>query len=309
MRYGLSLCLPLFLAACSCPTNFRDVPEPRLHSTAQVDDVSRCQIEHYGTTLLGQADSAAISRALLERGALPQGNLIIKGQSYRGTALWLATAPDVIQTLIAAKADPNRESGPDRETPLCAAIRQGQVEKARLLLQGGADPNRFDSDGVTPLGLAASRLDATLCQLLLSKGAQPDSGRLADGSSPLMLALRQGNSPEASATAKCSLARLLLAHGASPTIADAEGDTPLHYAPAALVAELLAGGADANARNNQGRTPLFQGGSPQRVDALLQSGADINARDYHGNTPFDAIPDAQIKSYLLVKGGRSGQAL
>lgn len=309
MRYGLTLCMPLLLAACSCPTNFRDVPAPQLHSPAQADDVSRCQIEHYGTTLLGEADSAATVRALLERGALPQGNLIIKGQSYRGTALWLATAPDVIQALIEAKADPDRESGPDRETPLCAAIRQGQAEKARLLLAAGADPNRFDADGITPLGLAAGKLDAALCQLLLSKGARPDSGRIVDGSTPLMQALRQGGSPESSAAAKCAIARLLLAQGASAAQADAEGDTPLHYAPAALVTELLAGGADANARNNQGRTPLFHGGSPQRVDALLQAGADINARDYHGNTPFDANDDARIKSYLLVKGGRSGQAL
>lgn len=309
MRYGTSFLLPLLLAACSCPSHFRDVPAPQVQHAGQVGDLSRCQIEHYGTTLLGQADSGETARALLDRGALPQGYLILQGKQYRGTSLWLAASPDVVRTLAAAKADPDMESGPAHETPLCAAIRQGQQGKARALLSAGADPNRCDAEGETPLYIAAGKLDADLCRLLLDKGAQPHAGRADDGSTPLMHALKQGASPEASSASKCAIARLFLATGESPMLADADGNTPLHYAPAALVSDLLARGADANARNKQGRTPLFSGGSSQRIDALLQAGADINAQDFQGSTPFDAVPEAPLKSYLLIKGGRSGQAL
>lgn len=301
--------LPLLVAACSCPTDFREVPVPHVPNASQASELSNCQVQHYGATLLGQANDAATAKALLEAGAVPQGNLIINGKQYRGTSLWLASAPAVVQALLAAGADANMASGPDRETPLCAAIRNGQAGKAKALLQAGADPNMIDSKGEPPLFLAAGKLDGDLCRALLSHGARPDAGRTADGATPLINALSQGGGAESAAAAKCEVARILLSGGANASLADAEGDTPLHFAPAALIPELQAAGASIHARNIKGRTPLFSGGSIPRTEALLRSGADINAQDYQGNTPFDTVSDASIKSYLLVKGGRSGQAL
>lgn len=71
-----------------------------------------------------------------------------------------------------------------------------------------------------------------------------------------------------------------LAAGADPNARNHSGHTPLHLAKGADdVAALLAAGADPNARNDNGFTPLHWADSPDGVAALLAAGADLNARD------------------------------
>ncbi len=52
---------------------------------------------------------------------------------------------------------------------------------------------------------------------------------------------------------------------------------------------LLAEGADIDARDNQGRTPLFLAWRTDVVKLLIESGADVNARDSHGRTALDYV--------------------
>ena len=100
------------------------------------------------------------------------------------------------------------------------------------------------------------------------------------------------------------LLRVVLDGGGRCCDEDPVGDTPLHYAAAegidglnderivlAAVRELLARGADANARNLRGYTPLHFAAkaatlSRERlVRALLDAGADRNRAAGDGNTP------------------------
>lgn len=74
------------------------------------------------------------------------------------------------------------------------------------------------------------------------------------------------------------------------------------------VRELLVAGADPNARDDDGRSPLFSavlGGSIGLVGLLLESGADVNARDHHGFTAlhFAAQEDLPEMARLLIAKG------
>ena len=90
----------------------------------------------------------------------------------------------------------------------------------------------------------------------------------------------------------------LLAAGADPNARNNNGETPLHRADSANdVTPLLAAGANLNARDNVGETPLHEATAERSrsadvAAALLAAGADPNARDATGATPLDVMRSA-----------------
>lgn len=298
----------LLLSGCSCPSSYRDVAVPHVRRAADVRHLSHCQVRHYGATLLGNSDSAETVRALLERGADVRGKLIVNGKVLSGSPLNLASAPEVIRALAAAGANPNAQGGKGNSTPLCAALRNGRRDVAMALLAVGADPNLADSRGTPPLVMAAETGDVQLCEALIGSGARVNGTDKDKGTSPLLAVLQRGGI-ESHADTKQALVQLLLAAGANPFQADGSGNLPLHLAPACLIPTFLSCGLDVNCRNAKGRTPLFFGGSQQRLELLLRYGADPAARDIEGNSAFDTVTEAGLKSYLLIRGCRSGKAL
>ena len=92
----------------------------------------------------------------------------------------------------------------------------------------------------------------------------------------------------------------LLAEGAQVNAADASGLTPLHVAGDSETAKLLLGaGADVNAGDKNGRTPLHKAKS-ETVQLLLSAGANVNARDNNGRTPLHNVTGT---TQLLVDAG------
>ena len=76
---------------------------------------------------------------------------------------------------------------------------------------------------------------------------------------------------------------------------DAYGNTVLHWAADGLcdelIEELITRGADVDARNDKGQTPLHRGAKcgpcHSTVNVLIAHGADVNARASDGATPLD----------------------
>jgi hypothetical protein len=142
------------------------------------------------------------------------------------------------------------------EQRVYAALREGRVEAAMQALDGSANPHALpdeaDRDQRTLPMLAVLQGDLRLLRSLIASGV--DLNRQHGGLTPLLAATRDSwhGRPEAVMT--------LLANGADPRFADAEGNTPLHHAARstdpAVAALMLDAGAQVDALNEEGFSPL-----------------------------------------------------
>ncbi len=215
--------------------------------------------------------------------------------------------------LIAAKADPDLED-PDRVTPLNLALLNLHFEFAAYMIEAGADVDKWDLYGRSPLYMAAdvstlpvkgngamavlpsedSITALDVAKMLLDAGASPnlqlkrrppyrdvpqDRGGdtiLAQGATALLRAARAGDAP---------LVELLLKYKALVDLPSKEGVTPL----------MAAAGVEFGDRVTRGRNRTSEG-VLATMRLLLDAGADINARmvTEPGRNPLDGLSQAAV---------------
>jgi ankyrin repeat protein len=200
-----------------------------------------------------------------------------------------------VQNLLAAGADPDSED-PDRETPLLLALENMHFDTAAVLVKGGADLDKWDLFGRSPVYMAADvstlptkgngavavlpspdKLTAVdVGRMMLEHGANPniqlkrrppyrdvpqDRGgdtMLAQGATPLLRAARGGDD---------KFTALLIEYKALVDLPSKEGITPL----------MAAAGVDYGSRVTRGRNRTDEG-VLATMGLLIKAGANVNAR-------------------------------
>ena len=245
--------------------------------------------------LAGQAGShAGDVRALLANGADPNVPDRDGRTAVHGAAV--ISAAETMQALLDAGGNPNRRDK-DGNTPLHLASAAppllGAVATIRLLLRAEADPGIANGDGRTPLHLAAAHYEQPAAvEALLAHGA--DANRKDRwGGTPLHAALGPNPGwPGWSGSGVPGIVRALLAGAADPRLTNGDGLPALHLlvregtGSGETAALLIEAGADPNRKYPNGDAPLHaairSGGNRGRVavaEALLAGGADPCIRD------------------------------
>ena len=175
-----------------------------------------------------------------------------------------------------------------REQAIWPAIKAGKTGVVSALLKAGVDPNCKDSDGYTLLLHAASNGVEDVCKLLLDSGAKINS-KINDDFDDSNSYVRAGDTPLHAAARRAGLetVAILLANGANVNARNKYGTTPLFDAKAESAELLLGSGADPNFQSPDGFCPLIYAlwlqygagwqGSPDKAIVLVQHGADVNA--------------------------------
>jgi ankyrin repeat protein len=237
------------------PARMTDAAVQRLIDAIAADDL------HHVRTLLAANPTLARS----EDGF---GSSVLMHSASKGSIA-------IVQTLIGAGADVNAKNQRGA-TPLHWAV--ADPAKVKLLLGTGAAVDPKTVEGRTPLYVAATMAqgDASI-RFLIEAGADVNAATLV-GATPLFPAVNSS----------VETTRLLLDHGANPNHATRSGVTPILFTrDAAVVALLVARGADVRAQSKVGETALMDvaaRGDLAAAKILLQHGADVNAVDHRGYT-------------------------
>ena len=191
------------------------------------------------------------------------------------------------------------------ESPLSIAVKKGDEEMVKVLLDSGADVNQEYYAGDTCLAIAAKWGHTGIAKLLIEKGAEvnPKSSSIE---TPLI---------EAAKSKSSDMVKLLLDHGADVHMVKKANRgsskniilfTPLktatEYGNIEAIKILLDHGADINFKGENDNSAIHMAikGHFKRAEhitglkLLIESGANINEKGYQGKTPLHLAAEGKL---------------
>jgi len=244
----------------------------------------------------GEGDLASVSQLLAAH-----ANVDAR-ESHNETPLIIAAhkgSLPIVTALLKAGADVHAKDN-SGETPLHEAVGSDNAEITKVLLDAGADPNAKNRGGRAPLYEAARFGRPSVIPLLLAAGADPNMK--SDGTTPIAAAREEGKKDIMamleSAKPVTPAAHKEAAASSTPVPRPTSGDalaqlkqmgiktvdaetlfSRIEARDVRAVTLLVAAGAKTNARNDVGRTPLYEAignDDVAMVKALIAAGADVN---------------------------------
>ena len=342
---------PLFAAMASPAVGRKEVVEllvskgakvPELHLAAYLGDMERLRKylqeeidinsqEDFGSTALHAAANSG--RKDIVEFLIGKGADVDPKDTWGLTPLYYAAIhnyEDIANLLLAKGADVNAkdEDGTYTYTLLYYAIWDNSKDAVKLLISKGAKVNVKDGNGHTPLDFAIWDNNRDMVELLIDKGADVNAED-KDGYTPMYWATMEGNKDVvellttkgaapisaihlAARAGDLAKVKSLIEAGAEVNAKDKGGQTPLFAAALAdnddVAKFLIAKGADVNARDTNGWTPLHgasERGRKGGVELLIAKGADVNAKDSEGGTPLHRVffsGRMDVAELLIAKG-------
>ncbi len=236
---------------------------------------------------LEMASSAAMASLLLEHGASLNLELNRVIREERANC-------ELLEVLLRANAGKALSYELARHLPLHKTASEGQAGLLELMLQAGAHADWQDARGRAPLHLASA---PEVVRVLLAHGATlnaPDE----DCVTPLGSAVERGDAAVATELRAQGARRLHVRPVPLPLLHECVLRGDMQRVKAALTR-----GADVNARNEYGATPLFFARTEGMTRLLLQHGANANARDEFNSSALSFARNRRQHALLLAATG------
>ncbi|KAJ6784458.1 hypothetical protein PWT90_02875 [Aphanocladium album] len=267
-------------------------------------------LENGADTSLLDEDSQGCVNIALDYGAIDAFSVLnlqpshFTTKSYGGKTL-LALAADsgntgILRTLLNIEAS----FGTEYTTSFHQAVSAGDISLTQTLLGCGAELNRKDFRGASPLREAVMQKNQAVASMLLDSGADIES-KCSLGMTSLAFAAKSND---------IAMTKLLIEQGANVNATEIKNECPILVAVARrghiqVINLLLQHGCDVSCRTSGGSTALHQATIESRTEvikALVQAGTQMDIKDADGNSALylttEYHSDATTAEVLLRLG-------